>query len=249
MALALFPLLSALASAPHPLDDAIPAVHGGFAAPTAWLALWRGEAWICWEPRADCWQRLELAGLVDLASLRAEFVDRSALVVGDRSETTWLIVRGDPSPRPAAWTTTPRNSPRVHACGPAGDLPVADPEGLRRAACADVPDEDRLCVRPGVRLRLRRASPLRLRVGFAVQTREHRQALGVDAATTSGVQVLAIVGVGLDVGAWIQQRRERADLHAQARPGLRALPAPRSRGPLAHAERQALGAAICGGAR
>jgi hypothetical protein len=247
MALALLPLLSALASAPHPLDDAIPAVHGGFAAPTAWLALWRGEAWICWDPGGERWQRLELAGVVDLASLRAEFVDRSTLVVGDGGDATWLIARGDPTPRIAAWTTTPRHSPRVHACGPAGDLPVADATGLRRKACVAT-SAQRLCVRPGRPLRLRPASPLRVRIGFAVQAGQRWQTQDL-ATTNTGVQLLAIVDIGLDVAAWIQQRRERADLQAQARPDLRALPPPRSRGALASAEDQALAAALCGGAR
>ena len=30
-------------------DDPLPTVHGGFAAPLAWLALWRGDAWVCWD--------------------------------------------------------------------------------------------------------------------------------------------------------------------------------------------------------
>ena len=50
-----------------PGEHELPLVHGGFAAPTAWLALWRGDAWVCWD-LADhpCWQRLDLAGQVDL---------------------------------------------------------------------------------------------------------------------------------------------------------------------------------------
>lgn len=245
-------MLSALASAPAPLlDDAIPAVPGGFAAPSAWLALWRGEAWVCWQAAPDCWQRLELAGLVDLTSLRAEFVDRSTLVLGDRSEATWQIVRGDPTPRSVAWTVNPRNSPHVHACGPDGALPVADDDHLQMISrpCADAPEHASLCVRPGMRMRLRPASPLRLSLGIAVQSREHWRDGSIHALATSGVQLLAIIGVGLDLSGWMQQRRERADLQAQARPDLRALPALHSRGPLASAEREALGTALCGGAR
>ena len=47
-------------------------------------------------------------------------------VIGDRSDTTWLIARGDPLPRRVAWTTTPRQSPQSHSGSPAGPLPIAD---------------------------------------------------------------------------------------------------------------------------
>lgn len=233
-----------------PGEHELPLVHGGFAAPTAWLALWRGDAWVCWD-LADhpCWQRLDLAGQVDLPALRAEFVDRSTLVLGDRSDTTWLIVRGDPLPRRVAWTNTPRQSPQGHACSPAGPLPIADDSGLRPVdrPCPEARATRDTCAHPGHRLRLRRPHPLRLRLALELQTRRDWR-VHPDLSATSGVQLIAFLAIGLDPAGWILQRRERADLQAQARPGLRALPLPQTRGPLRASERQALRAAICGGA-
>ena len=248
--MALLPLCSLLMSLMHePLPDRhddLPAVHGGFAAPNAWLALWRGEAWVCWDASASaCWQRLELAGVVDLPTLRAEFVDRSTLVVADRTEDVWLIVRPDPTPRPTT-VAAPRYSPRAFGCGAAGVLPVADAGALGFVAC-DAPPGDALCVRPGRSMPLRPASPLRLRVGLELRALTDWRMPGQATAVATGVQLLATIGVGLDPG-WTSHRRERAELQAQARPALRALPAPRSRGPLIAGERQALRAVVCGGA-
>jgi len=252
MALPLLSLLSLLMNEPlpdrHPArHDDLPAVYGGFAAPGAWLALWRGDAWVCWDASASgCWQRLELAGVVDLPTLRAEFVDRSALIVADRTEGTWLIVRPDPTPRPTRAATTPRHSPRAFGCGAAGVLPIADADGLGFVAC-DAPPGDALCVRPGRRMPLRPASPLRLRVGLELRALGDWRMPGQAVSAATGVQLLATIGVGLDPG-WTSQRRERADLQAQARPVLRALPAPRSRGPLITGELEALRVVVCGGA-
>jgi hypothetical protein len=264
MALALSPLLAALAHDPSLLDPApslrpptiertreLPLVHGGVAAPTAWLALWRGDAWVCWTAAADCWQRLDLAGVVDLATLRAEFVDRSTLVLADRSDQTWLIVRGDPGPRPVAWTANPRASPGPRECGPEGSLPIAGDASLSfiHRPCAEAPGGVELCVRPGRSLRLRPGGLLRLRLGVELRALvDWQRAPGVG-GTQTGLAWLAVLAVALDPAAWIQQRRERADLQAQARPALRALPPLRTRGPLAAAERQHLRDAICGGAR
>ena len=104
-------------------DDPLPTVHGGFAAPLAWLALWRGDAWVCWDaPDPRCWQRLDLAGTNDLPTLRAAFVDGG--------DATWWIVRGDPGPRLATWTAIPRETPQPRACGPVGALPSAGREHL-----------------------------------------------------------------------------------------------------------------------
>jgi hypothetical protein len=87
---------------------------------------------------------------------------------------------------------------------------------------------------------------LRLRIGLELRARERWRDLGIPgAAATSGLQLLAVVQIGLDPLRFAAQRRERADLQAQARPTLRALPAPRSRGPLRAAERQALRDAVC----
>ena len=181
--------------------------------------------------------------------LRAEFVDRSTLVLGDRSDTTWLIVRGDPLPRRVAWTNTPRQSPQSHACSPAGPLPIADDSGLRPVdrPCPEARATRDTCAHPGHRLRLRRPHPLRLRLALELQTRRDWR-VHPDLSATSGVQLFAFLAIGLDPAGWILQRRERADLQAQARPGLRALPLPQTRGPLRASERQALRAAICGGA-
>lgn len=233
-------------------DDPLPTVHGGFAAPLAWLALWRGDAWVCWDaPDARCWQRLELAGTVDVATLRAEFVDASTLVLGDGGDATWWIVRGDPGPRLATWTTIPRETPQPRACGPVGALPSAGREHLGFIArpCPEAPSERFVCARPARPLRLRRPSMLRLRVGIELAARERWRDLGAPgAAATTGLQLLAVLQLGIDPVRFVAQRRERADLQAQARASLHALPAPRSRGPLFTAERQALRAAVCEGA-
>ncbi len=246
MPLPLLPLLAALVAVPEPgARDGVQAVDGGSAAPAAWLALWRGEAWVCWDAGTPSyWQRLELAGIVDVATLHAEFVDRSTLVLGDSSTATWLIVRPDPTPRVAAWSTTPRRSPQTFGCGPSGVLPVADDAGLRLVTC-DAPVTTQ-CVHPGRPLRLRPVSPLRLRIGLELRALD-RWSTGVATSRTTDVQLLATVAVGLDVIGWVSQRRERDDLRAQARPGLRALPTPRSRGPLLATEHRALSAVVCGG--
>lgn len=237
---------------PAAATDDLPLVHGGFAAPAAWLALWRGDAWVCWDAAVErCWQRLDLAGVVDVATLRAEFVDRSALVLADRSDGAWLIVRGDPVPRLARWTATPREAPRTRACGPAGPLPVAGRDGLDFAErpCSEAPDDALLCVRPARALALRRATALRLRLGVELRALDGWRGLTDSRAAATGLQLLALISVGLDPGVWAAQRRERADLQAQARPALRALPGPRSRGPLRPVEREAVRAIVCGGAR
>jgi len=253
-----FALILAFVTAPTemivtPPDDSLPLVHGGFAAPGAWLALWRGDAWVCWDaPDPRCWQRLDLAGTIDLPTLRAAFVDPSTLVLGDGSDGAWWIVRGDPGPRTAAWTTIPRESPQMSACGPNGPLPVAgrDLLGFVVRPCPEAADDRFLCARPPRPVHARRPGMLRLRVGLELRARERWRDLGAPGApVTTGLQLLAVVQIGLDPLQFSAQRRERADLQAQARPILRALPAPRSRGPLRAVERQALRAAVCEGIR
>ncbi len=266
MALALSPLLAALAN--DPLDPSLlepapslrpsraaerelPLVHGGSAAPAAWLALWRGDAWVCWTAAADCWQRLDLAGVVDLATLRAEFVDRSTLVLADRSDQAWQIVRGDPGPRPVAWTIQPRVSPQPLECSPMGPLPIAGDAILTfiDRPCPEAPGSAELCVRPGRPLRVRPGGLLRLRLGVELRALVDWQRAAAVGGARTDLAWLAILAVALDPPGWIQQRRVRADLQAQVRPALRALPPLRSRGPLVAAERQHLRDAICGGRR
>jgi hypothetical protein len=169
-------------------------------------------------------------------------------VLGDGSDGAWWIVRGDPGPRPAAWTTIPRESPQTRPCGPHGPLPVAGRErlGFLVRPCPEAASEPFVCARPARPLQLRRPGMLRLRIGLELRARERWRDLGIPgAAATSGLQLLAVVQIGLDPLRFAAQRRERADLQAQARPTLRALPAPRSRGPLRAAERQALRDAVC----
>ena len=90
---------------------------------------------------------------------------------------------------------------------------------------------------------------LRLRLGLELRARERWRDVGVPGeATITALQILAVLQIGLDPLRFGAQRRERADLQAQARASLHALPAPRSRGPLFTAERQALRAAVCEGA-
>lgn len=220
-------------------------IHGGRAAPGAWLALWRGDAWVCWRPGPGCWQRLELAGVVDVALLRAEFTGLAALVLGDRSETTWRIDQGDPTPRPA--TGNPTGSPQVHACGPDGALPIAEDGGglsLALVPCAEAPAGESVCVSPGRGAAVRPVVPVRVRLGLELRVQDAWSRTTGPTATT-GMAVLATLSLGWSGG--FAHRRERADLQAQARPGLRTLPALRSRGPLAAAEREALAAVLCGG--
>ncbi len=228
----------------------LPLVHGGFAAPTAWLALWRGDVWVCWDlAAASCWQRLDLAGQVDVPALRAEFIDPSTLVLGDRSSATWLIARGDPIPRHVAWTTTPRQSPQRQSCSPTGLLPMADDNGLGLVSrpCTETQDQRDTCVHPGHSLPLHKPQPIRLRLSLELQTRND-WGVHPELSEQTGIQLVAAVAIGLDPAGWILQRRERADLQAQARPRLRALPRPQSRGPLLANERLALRTALCGGA-
>lgn len=164
---------------------------------------WRcGDAWVCWDaPDARCWQRLELAGTVDVASLRAEFVDASTLVLGDGGDATWWIVRGNPGPRLATWTAIPRETPQPRACGPVGALPSAGREHLGFIArpCPEAPSERFVCARPARPLRLRRPSMLRLRVGVELAARERWRDLGAPgAAATTGLQLLAVLQLGID---------------------------------------------------
>lgn len=220
-------------------------VHGGAVAPDAWLALWRGDAWMCWRPAPGCWQRLELAGIVDLTLLRAEFVGPGALVLGDRSEATWRIDQGDPIPRLVAGD--PGGAPRVYACGPRGLLPVIGADALEFAAvpCPDAPGGDGECVGPTRAPAIRPVVGLRVRLGLELRVLDRWQQTAL-ATTATGLVVLATLGLGFDPAYAL--RRERADLQARSRRGLRRLPAPRSRGPLAAAEREALAAVVCGGA-
>lgn len=226
-------------------DITLPVLHGGAAAPDAWLALWRGDAWVCWRPAPACWQRLDLAGLVDLALLRAEFTGPSALVLGDRSEATWRIDQGDPVPRAVAGN--PGAAPRAHACGPRGPLPVIR-AGLLEFAdrpCPEAPAGVDVCVAPGRAPAVRPVTGMRVRLGLELRVLDRWQQAAL-ARTATGVALLATLDLGFDHA--FAHRRERADLQAQARRSLRSLPAPRSRGPLAAAEREALAEVVCGGA-
>jgi hypothetical protein len=92
-------------------------------------------------------------------------------------------------------------------------------------------------VRPPIGLRLRAEVALQVVDGWRT-----------GAVTTTGVQLLAVLVLGLDRAGVAAARRERADLQAQARPALRTLPALHSRGPLAAREREALAAILCGAA-
>lgn len=220
-------------------------IDGGRAAPGAWLAIWRGEAWVCWRAGAGCWQRLDLLGVVDVGLLRAEFTGPTSVVLGDGSAATWRIDEGDPLPRAAL--ANPVASPRPYACGPTGALPVVRAGGLGFAAapCPETSAGQHLCVARGRGGGVRPVAGLRVRLGLELRREEAWQRT-TGAQATTGFAILAILGLGWDSGS--QLRRERADLQAQARPALRTLPALRSRGPLAAAEREALTSVLCGGA-
>ena len=113
MSPALLPLLAALVAEPSPPPrDDVPAVDGGLAAPGAWLADWRGEAWVCWEAGAPaCWQRLELAGVVA--------VDLQDPVIGRAASTKERYVRD------------------ISGTGPVAVVPLATAESLVGAIVID----------------------------------------------------------------------------------------------------------------
>src|SRR5690606_16939477 len=144
-----------------------PAVlHGGRAAPRAWLASVRASLWICWDdgarrgvPDPDCWQRVDLPPSgADPRELRASFVDATTVVVRGADEHMFQLVRSDPTLQAADLATLgvePRERLAALSCGPGGHVPI-----YRRGRWAWIPAPcsapSRPCVAPPALPALRR---------------------------------------------------------------------------------------------
>lgn len=249
LALLLAPLLALLSSSPEPAPAAL---HGGRAAPHAWLAVHRGALWICWDDglrrgAADpgCWQRIDLPLEVDPREVRGMFLDAATALIRGPDARTLQISRGDAAALPTETTVEPRGRPAPLACSPIGHVPIFTRGrwGWRDAPC---PADGGQCVAPPLLPRLRRPGGPALTLGLEVRVRERR---GVDggAQSIAGTEFIASLGATFDPAAWFGHRVAWQDLQAARRPRVLELPAPRSTGPLAARERDALAAAVCGG--
>jgi hypothetical protein len=241
-------MLSAPAGSP-------PVVHGGQAAPRAWLAALPDALWICWDDRSRrgppdpaCWQRVELpAGGPDPRELRAQFLDAGTVVVRG-SDVAAQFVRGDAAAlplEPAALTIEPRARPTALACGPTGHVPIYT-RGRWAWIAAACPSPAGACVAPPPLPPLRR--PLALALNLDVEARAGQLREVADGAQAiAGVTVLASIGVAFDPARQASRRLAWQDLQAARRPRLRELPPARARGPLAAREREVVAAVVCGG--
>ena len=239
-----------------PAEPSPAVLHGGRAAPHAWLAVHRGALWICWDDGArrgaldpDCWRRIELPpGAVDPRELRAVFLDAATALLRGPDERALQIARGDPAAQPAelaAEHVEPRGRPATLACSTIGHVPIfiRGRWAWRDAPC---PAEAGSCVAPPTLPRLRRPIGVELWFDLELRTRERR---GADAATeaSAGAELVAGFGAAFDPAGWFARRLAWQELQVSRRPQLRDLPALRSTGPLAAGERDALAAAVCGG--
>lgn len=234
-----------------------PAVlHGGRAAPRAWLASVRAALWICWDdgarrgpPDPDCWQRVDLpAGGADPRELRASFLDAATVVVRDADERTFQLVRGEPTLQSAdiaALDVEPRERLTAIPCSPSGHVPIyiRGRWSWIMAPCAAPAGP---CVAPPALPALRRPSELALSFSVEVRAEDRRElATAVQASTTTSV--IASVRVGFDPARWFGRQIAWHELQSARRPRVRDLPPLRSTGPLAERERDALVAVVCGG--
>lgn len=239
-----------------PSPEPPPAVlHGGRAAPRAWLAVDRGALWLCWDdgarrgaPDPDCWQRVELPTAVDPRELRAVFLDAGTALVRDADERTLQITRGDVAAHPAdvaAQDVLPGERPTPLACGPTGHVPIVM-QGRWAWRAAPCSAGAGTCVAAPALPRLRR--PIGFALFLAVEARTgERSVAELGARTIAGAEIVAAIGGAFDPAGWFGQRLAWQELQAARRPQARALPELRSTGPLAAREREALAAAVCGG--
>ncbi|MFY0530709.1 hypothetical protein [Nannocystis pusilla] len=107
-------------------------LHGGSAAPRAWLGAIRSALWVCWDdgsrrgaPDAACWQRVDLPpGAPDPREARAAFLDAATAVVRGADDATFVLTRGDPSLQLADAVIDPRERLAAIACSPNGHVPI-----------------------------------------------------------------------------------------------------------------------------
>jgi hypothetical protein len=242
-----------LFSTPGVLEPPPLLLHGGSAAPRAWLGAVQSALWICWDdgtrrgaPDAACWQRVDLPpGAPDPREARAAFLDAATAVVRGADEATFVLLRGDPSLQPADAAIDPRERLAAIACSPSGHVPIYS-RGRWAWAPSPCPLPAGQCVRGPALTRLRRPSAFDFFVSVELRAQAHR-GVGMATEATTSTSVVASLGVAFDPRRWIGRQLAWHELHAARRPQLRELPPTRSRGPLAGREREALAAIMCGG--
>ncbi|MCY1062896.1 hypothetical protein [Nannocystis sp. SCPEA4] len=228
-------------------------LHGGRAAPRAWLGAVQSALWICWDdgtgrgtPDGACWQRVDLPpGAPDPREARATFLDAATAVVRGADDNTFLLVRGDPALQPGEPSLDPRERLAPLACGPSGHVPIYS-RGRWAWAPSPCPLAAGQCVSGPALAKLRRPTGLDLFFRLELQA-DARRGVSVASEATTSVAVVASIGVAFDPARWVGQQFAWQELHAARRPRLRDLPPTRSHGPLATREREAVAAVVCGG--
>jgi hypothetical protein len=251
------PVLALLFSLSQPgaLDPPPLLLHGGPAAPRAWLAAVQSTLWVCWddgarlgEPDPGCWQRVDVPPHApDPRELRVGFLDPGTVAMRAADDAVFLLVRGDPTPHPSesAAAIEPGERLAAIACSPSGHVPI-----YRRGGWAWAPSPCALpagqCVATPALPRLRRPANVELFVRLELRTAT-RLRVTEASRTTVRTSVIASVGVAFDPRRWLGRQVAWHELQAARRPRLRKLPATRSQGALAVREREALAAILCGG--
>jgi len=228
-------------------------LHGGKAAPRAWLAAVHSALWICWDdgsgrgaPDDACWQRVDLPpSAPDPREARVAFLDPATAVVRGADDATFLLARGDPSLQAVDASFDPRERLAPFACSPSGHVPIYS-RGRWAWAPSPCPLPAGQCVRGPALAKLRR--PIGLDLFFRVELRaDARRGVADTTEATTSTSVVASIGVAFDPARWIGQQIAWHELHVARRPQLRELPPTRSQGPLAAREREAVAAIVCGG--
>ncbi|MDC0719580.1 hypothetical protein [Nannocystis bainbridge] len=228
-------------------------LHGGSAAPRAWLGAVHSALWICWDdgsrrgpPDAACWQRVDLPpGSPDPRDARAAFLDAATAVVRGADDATFLLIRGEPSLQPVDASIDPRERLAAIECSPSGHVPT-HAHGAWAWMPSPCPLPAGQCVRGPALPRSRRPSGLDLFVSVELRA-QARRGVGPATEATTSTSIIASLGVAFDPARWVGRQLAWNELHAARRPQLRDLPPTRSRGPLAAQERDALAAIVCGG--
>lgn len=266
-----------------PASRALPAVAAVDS--PAWALVHAGQLWLCWRPGPRCFERVELEGLdasarpstsEDLAEVEHSALSASpspspslgrdgAWRLGFAGSTLWIVLDeqrwrvGAGQRRASATEAVPPvqlHRPRLHGCGPTGQVPALVQGSLDWQAaptCSAAPTGER-CLGPAGP-RLRRPLPLRVRVGLELERTigwsvlaAASQARGEDSAALerrASSSLLAFVELEFDLGRALRQRASRSGRHAAA--ALRQLPAVTD-GPLAARERAALRELLCASA-